>query len=443
MLVQRSLRETGISCSEIETLICQAKIFGFYLSRLDIRQESSRHEDTLNEIAEYLQVLPKPYREMEEEERVAWLVAELQTRRPLTAPEMPFSDLTRETIETFHMVRDLQQEFGVQICQTYIISMTERVSDILEVLLMAKEAGLYDPVTGIGTIQVVPLFETVDDLKRAPKVMQDLFELPLYRKLLACGLDRDATPDMAGDASHDPITAKTDAKAGETTGHSLTPDLQEVMLGYSDSNKDSGFLSSNWEIHKAQKSLQKIAEPYGVDLRIFHGRGGSVGRGGGPAYFAILAQPNGTINGRIKITEQGEVLASKYSLEEIALYHLETIGTATLQASLLGQRLRRHRALERNYGRAGRAIACLLSLAYLRTTPTSSISSTPAPRSPKSANCRFPPVPPAVAAAKKISAPCARFPGSLAGRKLAFCCPPGTVSAPPSTISWNKNRRNT
>ncbi len=317
-LIQRNLKETGLQSRELEHLICQVEIYGFNLARLDIRQESTRHSDTLSELIEYLQILPRPYDELSEDEKGRWLSTELQTRRPLIPFELPFSEKANETIQTFRMVRKLQQEFGVEICQTYVISMSHHVSDLLEVLLLAKEAGLYDPATGAGSLSVVPLFETVEDLQRAPAVMQHLFELPFYRALLAGGYS---------------------CNQSETSPH--TPEgcpiisLQEVMLGYSDSNKDSGFLSSNWEIHKAQQALQEIAERYGVALRIFHGRGGSVGRGGGPAYDAILAQPGRSIDGRIKITEQGEVLASKYNLPELALYNLETVTTAVLQASLL------------------------------------------------------------------------------------------------------------
>ncbi|RCJ41089.1 phosphoenolpyruvate carboxylase [Nostoc minutum NIES-26] len=322
-LIHRNLTETGLSCRELENLICQVEIFDFNLTQLDIRQESSRHSDALNEILEYLQVLPQSYDDLSEEQRVAWLTGELQTRRPLIPAELPFSEKTNDVIETFRILRSLQQEFGVNICQTYIISMCRQVSDVLEVLLLAKEARLFDPALAVGTIQVVPLFETVEDLQRSRSVMRQLFELPLYRALLAGGYAADM--GMRGQEGQDRISPSCP----------LTLNLQEVMLGYSDSNKDSGFLSSNWEIHKAQKSLQKIAEEYGVNLRIFHGRGGSVGRGGGPAYEAILAQPGHSINGRIKITEQGEVLASKYSLLDLALYNLETITTAVIQASLL------------------------------------------------------------------------------------------------------------
>ncbi|UKO98200.1 phosphoenolpyruvate carboxylase [Nostoc sp. UHCC 0870] len=326
-MIQRNLTETGLSCRELDNLICQVEIFDFNLTQLDIRQESSRHSDALNEILEYLQLLPQSYNDLSEEQRVEWLTSELQTRRPLISSELPFSDKTNDVIKTFRVVRSLQQEFGISICKTYIISMCRQVSDVLEVLLLAKEARLFDPAIAVGTIQVVPLFETVEDLQRSCSVMRQLFELPLYRALLAGGYE----------------SAELKVTSAESTNNSqlsiqnslLTPDLQEVMLGYSDSNKDSGFLSSNWEIHKAQKSLQKIAEAYGIHLRIFHGRGGSVGRGGGPAHEAILAQPGHSINGRIKITEQGEVLASKYSLLDLALYNLETITTAVIQASLL------------------------------------------------------------------------------------------------------------
>jgi phosphoenolpyruvate carboxylase len=311
-LIQRSLEATGLVCRELETLICQVEIYGFILAQLDIRQESTRHADALNEITAHLQVLPKPYNDLTEAEKMTWLVQELQTRRPLIPGELlPFSDKTRETVETLRMLRKLHQEFSTRICQSYIISMSHDASDILEVLLLAKEAGLFDPSTAIGDLQIVPLFETVEDLQHSTQVMQQLLDMPLYYAMLHGGY-----------------------AAVDSPANSNTP-LQEVMLGYSDSNKDSGFLSSNWEIHKAQKTLQKVTEERGVALRIFHGRGGSVGRGGGPAYEAILAQPGRSINSRIKITEQGEVLASKYNLSDLALYNLETLTTAVLQASLL------------------------------------------------------------------------------------------------------------
>ncbi len=303
-LMRDSLQSTGLSCEAIESLLSQVHIFAFCLASLDIRQESTRHSDALDEISRYLQ-LPQPYGEMDEGQRVSWLLAELGTRRPLVPPAVRWSDPTQETLAVFRMLQRLQQEFGSRICRTYVISMSHTVSDLLEVLLLAKEAGLVDPLVPCSSLLVVPLFETVEDLQRAPTVMEQLFCEPFCRSLIG------ASGDDAGQP------------------------LQEVMLGYSDSNKDSGFLSSNWEIHKAQIALEKLAAQHGVALRLFHGRGGSVGRGGGPAYQAILAQPSGTLKGRIKITEQGEVLASKYSLPELALYNLETVTTAVLQNSLV------------------------------------------------------------------------------------------------------------
>ncbi|NJP11636.1 MAG: phosphoenolpyruvate carboxylase [Leptolyngbyaceae cyanobacterium RU_5_1] len=335
-LIQSSLSETGLTCRDLDNLICQVEIYGFHLTQLDIRQESTRHSDTFNEVVEYLQILHKPYNDLSENERVIWLATELQTRRPLIPAELHFSERTNEAIETFRMVRKLQEEFSPEICHTYIISMSHDVSDLLEVLLLAKEAGLYDPATGVSMIRVVPLFETVEDLKKAPAVLTALFELPLYRSMLAGGHQgRREEGGGRREEKDKPSPLTTHLSALSAQPWRLVPHLQEVMLGYSDSNKDSGFLSSNWEIHKAQLALQSIAERYGITLRIFHGRGGSVGRGGGPAYEAILAQPGRSVNGRIKITEQGEVLASKYSLPELALYNLEKVVTAVLQGSLL------------------------------------------------------------------------------------------------------------
>ena len=302
-LVRDSLEATGLTCKALGDLLTQVHIFAFCLASLDIRQESTRHSDAIDELTRYLQ-FPVPYGDMDEDERVAWLLTEIKTLRPLLPPAARWSEGTSETFAVFRMLQRLQQEFGSRICRTYVISMSHTVSDLLEVLLLAKEAGLVDPMAHRSDLQVIPLFETVEDLQRAPVVMDQLFSDPFYRELLACN-----TP------------------AGEP--------LQEVMLGYSDSNKDSGFLSSNWEIHRAQIALQKLANRHAVSLRIFHGRGGSVGRGGGPAYQAILAQPSGTLRGRIKITEQGEVLNSKYALAELALYNLETVTTAVLQNSMV------------------------------------------------------------------------------------------------------------
>ena len=306
-LIKNSLNSTELSCQAVNTLLTQVHIFGFSLASLDIRQESTRHSDAIQELSNYLD-LPFQYDQMSEEQKIEWLIEELDTKRPLIPSDVNWSKSTEETFCVFKMVKRLQEEFGSRICHSYVISMSHSASDLLEVLLLAKEMGLLDQNSSHSKLLVVPLFETVEDLKRAPEVMDKLFQLDLYRSLLP--------------------------KVGE----SFKP-LQELMLGYSDSNKDSGFLSSNWEIHRAQIALQNLSSKNNIVLRLFHGRGGSVGRGGGPAYQAILAQPSGTLKGRIKITEQGEVLASKYSLPELALYNLETVVTAVIQNSLVNNRL--------------------------------------------------------------------------------------------------------
>ncbi len=306
-LIRNSLVATNLSCEHLDTLLTQVNIFAFSLASLDIRQESLRHSDAIDELTKYLN-LDKAYSDMNEEEKNKWLMDELQTLRPLIPSGVEWSKSTEETFAVFRMLDRLQKEFGSRICRSYVISMSHTVSDLLEVLLLAKEAGLVDISGESSDLLIVPLFETVEDLQHAPKVMEELFKSSIYFKLLP------------------------------RVGENLLP-LQELMLGYSDSNKDSGFLSSNWEIHQAQIALQNLASRHGVALRLFHGRGGSVGRGGGPAYQAILAQPSGTLKGRIKITEQGEVLASKYSLPELALYNLETVTTAVLQNSLESNQL--------------------------------------------------------------------------------------------------------
>ena len=306
-LIRNSLVSTELSCEPLDTLLHQVHIFGFSLASLDIRQESTRHSDAIDELTRYLQ-LPKAYGAMEENERFSWLLQELQTRRPLIPAAVEWSEPTAQTIAVFRMLHRLQQEFGQRICHSYVISMSHTGSDLLEVMLLAKETGLVDLQAKQASLLVVPLFETVEDLQKAPAVMEGLFQTSQYRELL-------------------PVV-----------GVQGQP-LQELMLGYSDSNKDSGFLSSNWEIHQAQIALQELASSHGVALRLFHGRGGSVSRGGGPAYQAILAQPSGTLQGRIKITEQGEVLNSKYSLPELALYNLETVTTAVVQNSLVTNQL--------------------------------------------------------------------------------------------------------
>ncbi|MEN9252955.1 MAG: phosphoenolpyruvate carboxylase [Thermostichales cyanobacterium BF3_bins_165] len=228
-LIQSSLAMSRVTCRALNGLIEQVHVFGFHLAYLDIRQDSRFHEAAFTEICEYLRLLDRPYSALSESEKVAWLTQELTTRRPLFPRPDALSEKTQEAIRTAQVIKRIQDEFSPEMCQTYVISMSQDVSDLLEVMLLAKEAGLYDPITHQGSLMIVPLFETVEDLKRAPQVLDALLNLPFYRAYLA------------------------------SQGN-----LQEVMLGYSDSNKDSGFLSSNWEIYKAQQALQKVAARHGM-----------------------------------------------------------------------------------------------------------------------------------------------------------------------------------
>jgi phosphoenolpyruvate carboxylase len=213
-----------------------------------------------------------------------------------------YSKETAEIVEVFRVMKRMQEEVGQDVCENYVISFTNQPSDILEVLLLAKEAGLAT-LNAEGlldcTIHVVPLFESIEDLRHAPHTMQKLYRSPLYRSALA--------------AYHD---------------------LQEIMIGYSDSNKDGGFVTSNWELYKAQHELAETSRDEGIDLRLFHGRGGAISRGGGPANRAIMAQPPGSLNGKLKTTEQGETIFARYANPAIAHRHLEQVTNAVILATL-------------------------------------------------------------------------------------------------------------
>jgi phosphoenolpyruvate carboxylase len=228
------------------------------------------------------------------------LLEELATPRPLAAPGINYSEETRGELAIFHTALSIHQRYGKAAIENVVISKTDGVSDILEVAVLLKEVGLLRPLEQALDVNIVPLFETIDDLANAGAVMNRLLAIPLYNRLL-----------------------------GSRQG------LQEVMLGYSDSNKDGGFVTSGWELYKAEIGLVEVFERHHVRLRLFHGRGGSVGRGGGPSYQAILAQPQGAVQGQIRITEQGEVIASKYANPELGRRNLEILAAATLEATLL------------------------------------------------------------------------------------------------------------
>jgi len=276
-------------------------VFGFHLASLDLRQNSDVHERT---VAELLAAAGASgdYRALDEGARIALLVAELATARPLYSEFIAYSEETTSELAILRSARELHKRYGLAAIENVVISKNDAVSDILEVALLLKEAGLLRQTGQVLDVNIVPLFETIDDLKQCAAIMDRLFSLPLYRKLIkARGM------------------------------------VQEVMLGYSDSNKDGGFLTSGWELYQAEIALVEVFKKHGVRLRLFHGRGGSVGRGGGPSFEAILAQPGGAVQGQIRITEQGEVIASKYSNPEVGRRNLEILAAATLEATLLAQ----------------------------------------------------------------------------------------------------------
>jgi phosphoenolpyruvate carboxylase len=274
-------------------------VFGFHLASLDLRQNSDVHARVVGELLQAAGAT-SDYAAMPEPARIELLVAELANPRPLVSPHFAYSDETAGELATLKVAADAHRRFGPAAMPHYVISKADGVSDILEVAVLLKEAGLLRPREGRLDVDIVPLFETIGDLQRSGLVMQALFDLPAYRRLLA--------------------------SRGE---------VQEVMLGYSDSNKDGGYLTSTWELYKAELALVDVFKRHKVGLRLFHGRGGSVGRGGGPSYQAILAQPPGAVQGSIRITEQGEVIGAKYSNAEVGRRNLETLAAATLEATLL------------------------------------------------------------------------------------------------------------
>jgi phosphoenolpyruvate carboxylase len=286
------------------------QVFGFHLATLDIRQSSDQHELVVAELLRVARV-EASYSALTEAQRRALLLRMLNDARPLRVRDASYSALTLGELEVFETARELRQRHGREALRHSIISHTEEVSDLLEVLLLQKECGLlhgtldgsHDSAARCELI-VVPLFETIADLRRAEPIMREFYALP-------------------GIAS---LVVRSGAE-------------QEIMLGYSDSNKDGGFFTSNWELYRAETALVELfgelGQAHGLRLRLFHGRGGTVGRGGGPSYQAILAQPPGTVQGQIRLTEQGEVIGSKYAHPEIGRRNLETLVAATLEATLL------------------------------------------------------------------------------------------------------------
>jgi len=276
-------------------------LFGFHLAPLDLRQNSDVHARTL---AELLGVA-RPgtdYFMLDENERIALLLEELSNPRQLSVPGVRYSEETQGELKIFQCAKSIHERYGTAAIENVIISKTDGVSDILEVAVLLKEVGLLRTLDCALDVNIVPLFETIEDLANAGPVMDRLLGLGFYSQLLS---SRGA--------------------------------IHEVMLGYSDSNKDGGFLTSGWSLYRAEIALTQVFARHGIKLRLFHGRGGSVGRGGGPSYQAILAQPQGAVQGQIRITEQGEVISHKYANPELGRKNLEILAAATLEATLLPQ----------------------------------------------------------------------------------------------------------
>ncbi|MBA2942050.1 phosphoenolpyruvate carboxylase [Paenibacillus sp. CGMCC 1.16610] len=286
----------------IKKLIRQVELFGFHLAALDIRQHSKEHESAMTEILAKMGIT-SDYSKLSEKEKISLLTDVLNDPRPITSTYLDYSEGTKECLDVYRTVGEAQKEFGRNCINSYLISMTQGASDLLEVVVFAKEAGLYrkeNDGSVTSTLQSVPLFETIDDLHAAPGIMSTLLAIPAYRDSL------------------DPETQ-----------------LHEIMLGYSDSNKDGGVITANWELRMALQDITEAAKKFGVKLKFFHGRGGALGRGGMPLNRSILAQPVETLGGGIKITEQGEVLSSRYSLQGIAYRSLEQATFALITASKL------------------------------------------------------------------------------------------------------------
>ncbi|SHG12268.1 Phosphoenolpyruvate carboxylase, type 1 [Fodinibius roseus] len=355
-LIAESLRASGLeevsSFGKLHHLIVRAETFGFHMAALDIRQHSGVHENTVAELLSVAEVTDS-YPDLSEEEKLTLLNKELNNPRPLSPVRVHLSDETAQMLKAFSLIGDMlaldKNSFG-----SYIISMTHGVSDMLEVLVLAKEAGLWseenDKVE--SDIDVVPLFETIEDLEACGSLMRKIYDNELYQKQLEA---RD--------------------------------NFQEIMLGYSDSNKDGGYWMANWALDKAQQRLGRVCREYDVDFRLFHGRGGTVGRGGGRSNEAILALPPVSNNGRIRFTEQGEVISFRYSLASITRRHLEQIVNAMIRITVaesdsVGQKDQFNQAMEQLSQRSMKAYRNLIDDEnfwswYTNKTPIEHISRLP------------------------------------------------------------------
>ncbi|QLG88230.1 phosphoenolpyruvate carboxylase (plasmid) [Chitinibacter bivalviorum] len=300
-IIARSLKAHGaakLAGGRLRRLQRAVSVFGFFLAPIDMRQFAGLHEKMISEL--FNRAGLEEYMSLDENSRRVVLLRELASPRPLICPhDVSYSPDVQQELDILKAAAEIQARYGEAVLPNYIISNCASVSDMLEVAVLLNDVGLVSLAPTVRSkVNIIPLFETTGDLRASGEIMTALFAIPQWRQLLTC-----------------------------------RGDVQEVMLGYSDSNKDGGYLTSNWELYKAELTLVEVFKTAGIKLRLFHGRGGTVGRGGGPAYDAILAQPLGSVNGQIRITEQGEVITAKYADREVGRRNLEILVAATLDAS--------------------------------------------------------------------------------------------------------------